>query len=104
MATCNLVSSWLNALRLTAANFRSCGDAAVPCMQGICEINAAFVASAVTKCQHAVEAVDSAHEALVASGEEQARQLESSIVAQHAATQRALLAAQDNAAATIRSA
>ena len=72
------------------------------CEQDIRNLHAAFVLDAAAKCKEAAEAVEGAHEALIASGEAQAQQLERTIVAQHAAAQRALVAAQANVAATIR--
>ena len=71
-------------------------------MQGIRDLHAAFVADAVARCQEAVSAVEGAHEALVASDEAQAQLLEQTIAAQHAAAQRALMAARDSVTATVR--
>ena len=84
------------------ASSATLADAVCCCKQGINEMHAAFVADAVARCTEAVDAVDSAHEALVARGEAQAQLLEQTIAAQHAAAQRALAVAQNNAAATVR--
>ena len=70
--------------------------------QDIHDLDAGFVSDAVAQCKEAADAVDGAHAALVASGEAQARLLEATVAAQQAAVTRALAAAQDNIAASIR--
>ena len=99
----NGMSAWISLNVLAAgAQQTSCRDTARVCKQDIRDLHSAFVADAVASCKEAANAVEGAHQTLIASGMAQARLLERMVAAQHAAAQQALAAAQADVAATIR--